>query len=490
MSTDATFAEGHVSDADAFTIRMERDPLLRSTIVAVATLDRSPDWEHLQRRVDRATRLAPSFRSKLVESPFRLAPPRWVIDPDFDLSWHLRRLALPHGSDPSEVLDFARTAGMTAFDRDRPMWGLTLLEGLPDGKAALVIKVHHALTDGIGGIQIAHHAVDLGPEPVEYDLPPEPVGGGHGLLVDLVESVGHDVRAIADGGRSLAAGAPDATRRTLGDPLGTAADVARTAASLARFVRPVVATCSPIMRERRLRWHYDLLDVPLEPLKAAAAKVDGSLNDAFVAGVAGGMRRYHDQHGSMLDRMRVSMPISLRNDFDPEGGNHITLTRFEVPVARADPLRRIAEVGEVCRSQRRQPALAYSNQVAAALNLLPAAAVGGMLKHVDVVASNVPGFPVDVYVSGAKLESFHPFGPTIGASANITLMSYRGTCHIGITTDVGAVHDPHLFSTCLREAFGEIAAAGRTAGDDAPRSGPEGAAPPVRRNGRRPVSSR
>ena len=127
-------AEVYVSEVDAFTLRMERDPLLRSTIVAVATFDRSPRWEYLVERIERATRLAPTFREKLVDTPFRLAPPRWVVDPDFDLAWHLRRLRVPEGGGLPAVIEFARTAGMTAFDPERPLWEFTLMEGLPDGR--------------------------------------------------------------------------------------------------------------------------------------------------------------------------------------------------------------------------------------------------------------------------------------------------------------------------------------------------------------------
>ena len=108
----------------------------------------------------------------------RLAPPRWVVDPDFDLSWHVRRARIPSRGGMVAVREMARTAGMTAFDHERPLWEFTLLEGLPRGRCAFVMKVHHALTDGIGGIQIAAHIVDpsrtspdLGP------LPPAPAAG-------------------------------------------------------------------------------------------------------------------------------------------------------------------------------------------------------------------------------------------------------------------------------------------------------------------------
>src|SRR5689334_13298439 len=141
-------------DSDAFTWYMERDPVLRSTVVAVAFLDGTPDWEALVARLDHATRLVPSFRRRVLEPPARLSTPRWATDPEFDLSWHLRRIAAPPPHTDATVLAVARQAAMTAFDRARPLWEFTLVEGLAGERAALVMKVHHSLTDGLGGMQL------------------------------------------------------------------------------------------------------------------------------------------------------------------------------------------------------------------------------------------------------------------------------------------------------------------------------------------------
>lgn len=462
-STQPSGPGSHVTEVDAFTLRMERDPLLRSTVVAVARFDRAPEWERFRHRVDAATRLAPTFRSKLVASPLGLAPPRWLIDPDFDLDWHLHRLRLPEGGGFAAVLELARTTGMAAFDPDRPRWEMTLMEGLPDGGAALVIKVHHALTDGIGGIQIAAHVVDLDRDTIDdRPLPAAPEPESHGGIEAILEAVGYDVRAAIDLGRGLVTALPGATLEALRDPGRAVGQAVATTASLARMVRPITATRSPLMTGRRLQWHYDVLDVSLSAMKAAAATVDGTLNDAFVAAVGGGFHRYHDQHCAAVEELRVTMPISLRTDDDEEGGNHIGLVRFDVPVAHRDPRVRMRDVGKACRAQRREPSLAYTNQVAAVLNLLPVSAVGGMLRHVDLLASNVPGFPFDVFAAGARLVSFHAFGPTIGASANVTLMSYGDVCNIGVNTDTGAVPDPGLLMACLRDSFDEVTAVGRS----------------------------
>lgn len=447
----------HVRETDAFTLSMERDPLLRSTIVAVALFDRSPDWDALVGRIDRATRLCPTFRQRLQPAPLGLAPPRWVTDPDFDLAFHLRRIEAPPPKGFETAIEFARTAGMAAFDPARPLWEFTLIDGLTGGRAALVMKLHHSLTDGIGGVQIAAHVVDLQREPEDLGpMPGSPMATRRGPLDPWWDVIAYDLTRLVGFTHDRVTSFPGDVRQVLRDPLGSVRDGAATAAALARFVRPITTTRSQVMTERRLQWHFATLDVPLEPLKEAARHASGTLNDGFVGGIAGGLRRYHEKHGSTVDTLRLSMPISVRAEDDPEGGNRVTLVRFEVPVGIADPVERMQEIDRLAAELRHDRALPWSNTVAGVLNLLPNAITGQMLKHVDFLASNVPGFDRRIYVGGAEVLAFFPFGPTLGSAANITLMSYRDTCHVGVNTDVGAIPDPDLFLECLRDGFEEV----------------------------------
>lgn len=452
----------HVRETDAFTLRMESDPLLRSTITAITLFDQVPDWSVLVDRMERATRLVPSFRAKLVSSPLGLAPPGWEIDRDFDLSWHLRHVDAPAPHTVDTVLEMARVAGMSAFDPARPLWEFTLVSGLEGDRAALVMKVHHALTDGIGGIELAAHVVDVEREPADLGPMPElPESMPHGGPARLGESLGFELSRWRRTTMSLLGAAPGAVVQLVRHPLQTAATVADTASSIARFVRPLSTTLSPVMTERELHWNLRTLDVPFADLRAAGRSTGGTLNDAFLAAITGGLRRYHEHHASVVPTLRVTMPISTRRPDDPEGGNRVTLVRFEVPVAVSDPGARMREIGRSSARLRHEPALPYSEAVAGVLNLLPTSFTGGMLKHVDFLASNVPGFPTPVFLGGAKVERFYPFGPTIGASANVTLMSYADTCHVGVTMDHGAVPDPDVFLGCLEEGFEEVLATGR-----------------------------
>lgn len=447
----------HLSEADTFALLLERDPMLRSTIVAIATFDRAPDWTRLRERIERATRLVPRFRMKLATSPLGLAPPRWVADEDFELGWHLRRLRLADTDGRDELLALSRNWGMEAFDHDRPMWVFHLVEGLPDGRAALVMKVHHSLTDGIGGIQIAAHVVDLERQPPPPGpLPPVPGTPAPGRLDALTHPITYQLSRATATGRELLAELPGAVARSATRPFGALGDAVGTARAVANFVRPVTSRRSPVMVGRSVRWNYAELDVPFDPLHEAAKLVGCTVNDAFLAGLAGGMRRYHRHHGADVDRLRLTMPISVRRPDEPAGGNRVTLTRFDLPVAHANPGVRMVQIDERIREVRADPAIPFSNLIAGMLNLLPVSITGGMLKNVDFLASDVPGFRDRVFVGGARLESFHAFGPTLGAAANITLMSYAEHCHLGVNTDARAIPDPMVFLHCLREGFDEV----------------------------------
>ncbi len=238
--------------SDALIWHMERDPELRSTVVAVAWLESAPAWEDLARRTEWATRQVPSFRRRPVEVPGRLSTPRWTTDPHFEVAWHLRRVDVPapHGRD--EVLALAALAAMSGFDRTRPLWEFTLVEGLEGGRAAVIMKMHHSLTDGIGGVQLALALFDAEADGTRGRRPaargatrrmgPGPPAGPGGA--------GRPRRPAArrrPGGGAAAFRARPA--RVVRHPMGTGADVVETARSIGRTVRPLPAVLSPVMTD-------------------------------------------------------------------------------------------------------------------------------------------------------------------------------------------------------------------------------------------------
>ncbi len=454
-------AGGYMRGGDAFAWYMERDPALRSTVVAVFWLDRAPDWGVLSSRIDRVARLIPGLRQRVVESPFRLAPPRWAYDRQFDLAWHLRRAGAPTPEVPAAVLALARRSAMDAFDRDRPLWELTLVEGTEGGPAALVLKIHHSLSDGVGGMRMLAVLLDLQREPLDPgEMPPAPPGEALGLGGLVTGAAGLLAgRAVRLGWRGVREAIPVLVRYAR-DPAGGIGGAAAMARSVYRTAAPLLDTKSPLMRERGMTRRLAIWEVSLEALTRAAKTAGGTLNDAYMAAVTGGLRRYHERHGVAVESLRAVMPISLRAQDEMGWGNRITLQRVTVPVGEPDPATRMRMLHRVTEVARNEPSLTVTDTIAEGLNLLPAGYVGGVLKHVDFLASNVPGIPVPVYLAGSKITGIFAFGPTIGAALNLTLLSYCGTCHVAVNIDTAAVPDPDTLLQCLRESFDEISVLG------------------------------
>lgn len=450
-----------MSQTDAFTWAMESDPRLRSTVVTVILLDRSPDWDVVRSRFDVVSRIMPMFRKVVLESP-PPTPPRWEFAEDFDPDFHLRRVSAPEPRTLEGVLEMARVAAMSDFDRARPLWTATLIDGLDDGGAAVLCKFHHALTDGVGGVQIAMTLFDLTEEPRSIESvetkADEPQVHERGVLSDYVDIVRYDLGLLGKGVAGALGAAPrllfDAVRR----PLQTAASAGELAASVYRFVRPLTETGSPLMTERTLVRRLGVHDVPLAKLKEAAHRSGGALNDAFVAGIAGGLRRYHERHGATVGDLHLTMPISIRKEGDEVGGNHITLARFDVPVGVADPAERISETHERTTRARNERSTRYVQLIAGAMNLMPRWYIGSVLRKVDFLASDVPGIPVPVYLGGATVRGQYAFGPTIGSAVNVTLLTYVGNCALGIDVDTGAIPDYEEFYDCLVAGFDEVLA--------------------------------
>lgn len=444
-------------DSDAFAWFMERDPSLRATIVGVAWLERSPDWDTLVAKIDRATGRIPLFRQRVVEAAGRFRTPRWTDDEAFDLTLHVHRMDSPEPHTPATAIEVARVAAVTPFDRAHPLWDFTLVEHLAGNRAALVMKVHHALTDGVGSMQLALELFDLEAAPASPDDSlvdaPEPPTPGRD---DFASAWSQTVASV----RNAAQSAVRAATRVARNPGATAAASYETLRSVGRVIAPVRETRSPIMKGRSEARHLDMLEVRLKDLKRAGTAAGGSLNDAFMAAATGGLRRYHDEHRASVDELRVTLPISLRTPDDPPGGNHITLIRFTVAVSDVDPASRIRAMRGLCRTARDERSLRYTGAIAGVLNLLPRGFIGGMLKHIDFLASNIPGFPFPVYLAGIRMERYVAFGPTTGTAVNLALMSYDGTCCVGISIDTAAVDDPDVLVECIREGFEEVLALG------------------------------
>ena len=166
--------DDRMSDSDALMWSIEKDPLLRSTIVTVSTFEGRLDHDRVRHQIDYLSRVIPRFRQRVRANPLSIAPPRWEFDPYFDLSYHLRFVTVSEGATLADVLTMAEPTGMQGFDRARPLWEATIVDGLADGTTALILKIHHSITDGVGGMKLQLALFDLAPDDPKPELPDAP----------------------------------------------------------------------------------------------------------------------------------------------------------------------------------------------------------------------------------------------------------------------------------------------------------------------------
>ncbi len=442
--------------SDSVLWAIERDPKLRSTVTAVAMLDRAPSMDRLMHRVRVAVGAFPRLRKRVADPPLGLGHPHWTADPGFLLERHLRSVD-GGGGDVRRLLDTASSMAEAGFDRSAPLWEMVVVEHLEGGGAALIQKFHHSLIDGIGGVELLLSLLDWSRRPRhELDLPrvEEASDGGPWALV--AEQADYLRRALT--------GIPPVFVRSVVHPLGAVTDGWRTGQSIARLLAPSTRPLSPVFGERSTRWHFDLHEESMDALHAAASAADGTVNDVFLAAVAGGLHRYHSKHGHAVHGLRINLPVSFRQSGDPVAGNRWTPVRFVMPVDEPDPRKRVHQLGELCRRWRQEPALPLTDGIADVLSRLPdqatTAALGSMMYGVDFVATNVPGVAKRCYIAGAEVTRQYAFAPLGGAAVNFALVSHAGTACLGVNTDRAAVSDPELLMDCFQDGFAEVLALG------------------------------
>ncbi|GAA4737340.1 wax ester/triacylglycerol synthase family O-acyltransferase [Actinomycetospora chibensis] len=449
--------------------RADVDRRLRSTMMAVEVLDAAPDWDRLVAALRWAVRMVPRLRDRVAAPLWGAGTPRWEPDPDFDLHRHARRIALPGPGSWTTLLETAEQIAMTPLDPRRPLWEAVLVEGLEGGRAALLIKFHHALGDGLGITQLLSglhsrtraHTEDKPWPPVPEVTATETVAGA------LARQAREDAVAAGSALGSLARSAG----RGLGDLVRRPATSTRAAvgwlASARRVLSPPEAPPLPLLATRNGSWRFRTLDVELADLRSAAKAVDGSLNDAYLAALLGAFRRYHGEMGRPIGQattMPVSVPVSVRRAADDAGGNRFAPGRLAAPVGIVAPDARMAAVSAAMRRVRAEPALESADILTPLLARLPGALVaelaGDMTPRNDLQASNVPGLREDVFLAGARIERIYPFAPLPGCAAMITLLTHGTTCCIGANLDAAAVREPDLFARCLADGFTEVLALG------------------------------
>ncbi len=452
-----------LGEQDTLLWRMEQEPIFRSTLLAITLLDRPPDREKLRAKLERAGHDLPRMRQRIVALPELVSTPVWIRARHFDMDYHLRWVSAPGDGSLQALIDFAGRISMAALDPFRPPWECYVVEGLAEGKAALMLKLHHSVTDGVGGVALLgsffdQHRDAPPPAPVpepEAEEPEEP---------DLLRL---SAEALVDGLTERPGQLWRGANRLLGavrSPVASLRRVGEDAASLGRMMSVGPGPLSPLMQARSTNMRFRCFNVPLSLLKAAAHKVDCTLGDAFLAGITGGLRRYHERGDAPVEALNAAVPVNRRGAHaGPEvAGVDMAVARLPLPIADVDPARRMLRYHELIAAERDEPHQGYSGAFAAVLNRLPIGLAlrmyGATATRNDFVASSVPGLPVQLYTAGAKVDAFIAFGPCSGSAVNFTLFSYRDDASIAITCDAAAVPDPDVMLACAREGFEEVLA--------------------------------
>jgi diacylglycerol O-acyltransferase len=448
-----------LSPLDHLLFRGEEQPATRSAFCDVEVLDRAADWGRLREAIDRASRVVIRMRQKVVVPSVPVTAPRWVVDPDFDLDYHLRRVALPAPGTLRQLLDLAEVTVQSPLDTSRALWEAVYVEGLEGGRAALLMKLSHAITDGLGGIALFEQVYDTEREPAPRPLPPLPIprdlDGG-----DLVREAMAQLpqTALAAGARALG-GLGSLIRGPA--VFGSAAGLVEEAR---RALGPPGAARSPLLRRRSLVTRTHVLEVPLADLRAAAKAVGGSVNDAYLAALCGGLGRYHEALGVPVDELPLTIPVSLRTSDDPAAGNRFSGATIAAPVGEPDPAVRMRLVREQVVARRSEPAINLVGRVAPLAALLPDEVLRGLVDRVtppDVQASNVPGYAQETFLAGARVDRQYALGPMPRVAMMAVLVSRAGVCTLTARYDTASFIAGDQLEKCLQLGLDEVVELGR-----------------------------
>jgi WS/DGAT/MGAT family acyltransferase len=404
----------------------------------------------------------PRWRQRVLFPPFNSGRPVWADDPNLDVEDHLRHVAVAPPGGPRQLADLIGELHSQQLDREKPLWEMSLIDGLQDGYQAVLTKTHHAMLDGVGGMDLAMMLFDLEPDPPEIE-PEEP------LIADPWPSPVELVRdALLDRVREPI----EAIRRTFQAAARSPRDLLKRGTTLARGAIQLLgrglAPSSPLNAGVEGTRRFAMTEIPLEEARAVGHALGGKVNDVFLALVAGALGRVLERRREPTEgrSVRTMMPASTRADDQHGGtlGNKVTTLFIDLPIGPMDPAERIRLVHD------RASALKESHQGEAASALIDAAmwAPPGLhrmaarfgndnLRIMNLVASNIPGPQMPLYLGGTRLVAYYPLMP-LGANAplSVAMISMAGVLGIGFTGDWTAFPDLELLAGNVLESFDEL----------------------------------
>ncbi len=471
MSERQIHLSSYMTETEALMWAAESDPWFSSGMGSLFLLDDAPDFERFLASMLDASLTLTRLRER-VEASFGLAPPRWVIDDEFDITDHVRHVQLPKPGGIDQLLELTAQVFQDPFDTSRPLWEFVAVAG-PGGRktktsisGAIIMKLHHSVSDGIGALRLAEMYLDFERNPqVEIDststiVPVNDPDTTRGVRADIEHVAKRQVALARKAAAEVSLWGADSER--VKDVVSKTGDMAKAAAGQLRSGGP--QTGSSEWRNRSRQRHLEVFDVSLDELKAASKRLGGSVNDAFVAGSVLGAQRYHEAVGVQVPQFNLSFVVSTRSD-DAAGGNAFTPVPFHVrgdygSVEEVFVATRDAIADKLEEVQASSPDAL--NVMAGVASLLPGSVLSkagrARAQSLDWATSNLRGAPIPIFTAGAQITHMYPIGPVAGTAFNLTAMSYCGNLHVGCFLDPKSVTRPGLLRSSMQQAYADICA--------------------------------
>ena len=436
-----------------------------------------PSYEDLLDHVRSRAHLVPRFRQKLAHPPAQTGRPFWIDDPNFNLEYHVRHSALPAPGSEEQLRRMAGRVFSQQLDRDKPLWEIWLVDGLEDDRFAVLSKTHHALVDGISGVDIATVLFDLKPVPepaeTDRDWAPSPEPSSLTLAAKGVEGIlGTPLGLARRVGQAI--GHPEATARRLAEGLEGVGEIGWAFANPA----PKLPLNVEIGSHRRYVW----VRSDLAQFKKVKDALGGTVNDVVLAVVAGGLRDWLRSRGIRTQglELRAQVPVSIRApDEHGQLGNRLAAMRAPLPIYIDDPVRCLRVVTEAMRGLKQSKqalgaeVISRFNDFAPPTLLAQAARINFSTRLFNLVVTNVPGPQVPLYVLGRELEDCFPVGFLPPSQALfVAIMSYNGGVNFGLLADYDSMDDVDLVAEGIERSIAELVSAAEAAAEPEPSEEP------------------
>jgi diacylglycerol O-acyltransferase len=425
----------------------------------------APSIEEFTSHIEGRLHLVPRYRQRVVHPPLQTGRPLWVDDADFTISYHVRHTALPRPGTEEQLRRLVGRIASQRLDRTKPLWEVWLIEGLADERFAIINKTHHALVDGVGGVDILTALFDLEPEPARATpepWDPHPTPRTTGLLAHGAQAALKTAAGIATGLLGAAANVRDSARR--------AAEAGQGVLEIGhRLIDPAPAT--PLNRKPGPHRRFATVSCDLEDFKTVKNSLGGTVNDVVLTVVSGALGRFLQSRGMETDGLvlRACVPMSVRTADQKGGaGNRITIMVAPLPVGTPDPSERLAAVRESMDGVKNSKQAVGAETLTKMEEFMPptvlaqAARLGFSPRLYNVLVTNVPGPQFPVYLLGRQMLELFPvafLAPTHLLA--IGIISYHGRVTLGLLGDYDGVPDLDLLAKEIESALDELVAAAK-----------------------------